>query len=258
MKSTLKVVKNAVCRLSSAGQINYLFGFYFLLFFSACKKEEKNEMVYQTGTVTDIEGRTYKTVKIGETWWMAENLAVASYSDGSPIEFIQNDQTLWAGGKPAVCRYDNNDKAPGLLYNWASVNHPAGLAPKGWHIASEAEWQELEKYLGMVNNEIELVNWRLTGNCGDKLKIEGPTGWLQIQNVWGNNSSGFTALAGGCRLWNGNWSNPGLNYTGFWWTSSERDLQNAFFRNLDYKHSGVFRFYVDKRYGMSVRCVKNK
>jgi uncharacterized protein (TIGR02145 family) len=226
---------------------------------TSCDKDtEPDTPIIETDSITDVSGNVYTIVKIGDDWWMAENLATTQYRDGSPVELLQNNASNWENGLPAYCRYEDNTLAPGMLYNWAAVNNSAGLAPAGWHIATEEEWQTLERHLGMAADEIEKVNWRESGACGDKLKTKGPTGWLNFEGVWGTNESGFSALAGSCRLWNGSWANPGLSSNGYWWTSTEKDSTAAYFRNLDYKKSGVFRFYVDKRYGMSVRCVKDK
>jgi uncharacterized protein (TIGR02145 family) len=213
----------------------------------------------ETGVVVDIENHSYKTVKIGDAWWMAENLKVTTYRNGNPINQSQSTSS-WNTGLEAYCLYDDNQSAPGLLYNKAAVSSPNGLAPEGWHVATEQDWQNLERELGMSNENIDKLNWRDEGSCGEKLKIQAPAGWSRFGTLWPSNSSGFTALAGGCRLGNGTWSNPGLFSTGFWWSSSY--LGNGFsntsyFRQLDYKKAGIFRFYVDKNYGMSVRCVKD-
>ena len=99
--------------------------------------------------------------------------------------------------------------------------------------------------------------WRGTDE-GDKMKSEGNSGWTNFSGVWGTNTSGFTALSGGCRLFNGVWGNPGLFATGFWWTKSESpDHTQSYYRYLDYKKSGVYRSLCDKKYGFSVRCVKD-
>ena len=246
-----------------------LLGITVLLAFSSCDKETDPEVIIPTDSIVDVAGNVYTVVKIGDDWWMAENLATTKFRDGSAIEQAQNNAEGWALGNAAYCRYEDNALAPGLLYNWSAVNHNAQLAPAGWHIATEAEWQALERHLGMNAEDVEKISWRESGACGDKLKVKGPNGWLGFEGVWGTNESGFSALAGGCRLvlrdytlsdsaWVGKWSTPGLNYAGYWWTATEKDTYTAYFRNLDHKKSGTFRFYVDKRYGMSVRCVKDK
>ena len=94
-----------------------------LLFASGCHKDPTNpEKTHETGTVTDIEGNIYKTVKIGDQWWMAENLKVTKYCDGSLMKKIQNDKAEWNNDNiGGYCMYDNNSKAQGLLYNVCAV-----------------------------------------------------------------------------------------------------------------------------------------
>jgi uncharacterized protein (TIGR02145 family) len=237
------------------------FAAMFIMFVCVSCEDDKitPEPINETGVVVDIENNSYKTVKIGDSWWMAENLKVTKYRNGNPINQLQSTSS-WITGVDGYCLYDNNQLAPGLLYNKAAVSSSNGLAPEGWHVATEQDWQNLERELGMSNENINKLNWRDEGSCGEKMKIKAPEGWSKFESIWANNSSGFTALAGGCRLNNGAWSYPGLSLTGFWWSSSY--LGNGFsntsyFRQLDYKKAGIFRFYVDKNYGMSVRCVKD-
>jgi uncharacterized protein (TIGR02145 family) len=114
----------------------------------------------------------------------------------------------------------------------------------------------------MSASESAKSGWRGT-NEGDKLKTEGTTGWTQFGDVWPTNESGFTALAGGCRMFNGTtianeWSTPqGLRSVGFWWTATGYSDNEALYRYLDYKNSNVFRSSCAKTYGFSIRCVKD-
>jgi uncharacterized protein (TIGR02145 family) len=212
----------------------------------------------EKGTVTDIQGNVYETVKVGNQWWMAENLKVTLYRDSSLIMKAQTDTAAWNNAQNgAWCLFEDNANAPGLLYNWYAVTNPAGLAPAGWHIPTDADWKELEEHLGMSASEADMVSWRGT-NTGQKLKIESPEGWTQFDNIWAENESGFTALAGGCRLHDGKFAQPGLFATGFWWTATPSPGGEAWYRYLDYKNTGVFRSHVYKSYGMSIRCVKDK
>lgn len=225
-------------------------------FFSSCKKENlEDDIKIEKGTLKDIDGNIYATVKIGNKWWMAENLKVKRFRNGNAIIKI-TDPVKWNIQQPAFCQYDNSDKAPGLLYNGYAITDTTNLAPEGWHIATDQDWKDLESYLGMNVSDIEKLNWRGSRE-GDMLKIQAPSDWIKYGDVWGNNKSGFSAISGGCILPNGKWSNPGLNSTGYWWTSTSNSQENLWFRHLDYKKSNIFRFYESKGYGMSVRCVRN-
>jgi uncharacterized protein (TIGR02145 family) len=221
----------------------------------SCRDDDKPSVTIETGTLTDIDNNIYKTVKIGSKWWMAENLKVKRFKNGQLIPNLDLTNDWVNTTQPALCSYDNTINNTGILYNYYAVSDTQGLAPAGWHVATENEWKELETYIGMPATELEKVNWRGTTE-GDLLKIEGPAGWTKFENIWGANKYGFTALAGGCRLFNGYWSAPGLFGMGFWWTSTETNGQ-AWYRYLDYKKSGIFRYYGQKNYGMNVRCVKD-
>jgi uncharacterized protein (TIGR02145 family) len=237
--------------------IKHLLIFFLTLsLFTSCEDDEVDVVIPALDSIADIEGNIYRTVKIGDKWWMAEDLKVKKFRNGDLIGDAQNESE-WTNASAAFCLLEGNPQAPGLLYNWEAVNHPSGLAPEGWHVATEADWQELERFLGMSVDEIEKINWRQSGDCGDQLKVKGPQTWLRFEGVWGNNKSGFSALTSGCRLNNGSWANPGFGSCGYWWTATEKEYNTAYFRNLDYKKSGVFRYYVSKNYGMAVRCVKN-
>ena len=223
-----------------------------------CKKPDPTPpAAHETGSVTDIDHNAYKTIRIGNQWWMAENLKVKKYRSGDPIPQVQSEASWKDSLSGAYCIYDNNPAAPGLLYNWYAVNDGRNIAPAGWHVPGDEEWKELEKFLGMSQADADNVNWRGTHE-GEKLKQEAPNGWTNYDNVWATNESGFTALAGGCRLFNGTWGDPGLFATGFWWSSTSNSANNqAWYRYLDYKNANVFRFYGSKNYGFSVRCVKD-
>ncbi len=231
-----------------------------MLLLSGCGKEIKvmEDPVFEKGTVTDIDGNVYETVKIGNQWWMAENLKTTKFRDGSSITFISRLNPMqWDSiNAPAYCQYEDNVSAPGFLYNWHAVNDSRGLAPDGWRIATDDDWKELEKHAGMSSNDADGLAWRGTYE-GDHLKVKAPEGWTRFGTVWGDNKTGFSAQAGSCRLFNGNFGVPGLKQTGFWWTSSSYDNGQAWYRYLDYKKSQVFRSHVIHSYGMSVRCVKN-
>lgn len=241
----------------------------FIVLINACKKETAVIPV-EKGTLTDIDGNVYKTVKIGAQWWMAENLKVKKYRNGDTlISLIDNRGNIDTAkldtiNTGAYYIYDSRDttspnfnsKLFGYLYNWYAIGDPRNLAPAGWHVPSDNEWKDLEMYLGMSKSDADEVNFRGT-NEGNKLKKN--AGWNLAYNqyeVWGTNESGFSAMGGGAIMDNKIWGNPGTYLTGFWWTNSEKDNE-AWYRYLDYNKSNVFRFYGPKYYCFSIRCVKD-
>lgn len=235
-----------------------LFSFVALAFIlNACNDEEtKPVVVNETGTMTDIDGNVYKTVKINGKWWMAENLRVKTFKDGTTILDGQTDNN-WIDTLSAYCLYNNLGTAPGLLYNSYAVLNSKGLAPQGWHIATDEEWKNLEQSQGMSAATSNLFGWR--GNDeAQKLKIEGSKGWVRYADLWPTNASSFSAAAGSCRLPNGTFGDPGLLHTGFWWTTTaDVNSGELLYRYMDYKKTTILRSHCEKGYGFSVRCVKD-
>ena len=239
----------------------FIIGLFFMMV-SGCKKTPKPVPDPETGTVTDVMGRTYNTVKIGNQWWMSEDLRVTKYRDSSFIPLVPPPpfDTTWKNYTSGA--YSNNTDALGnvigVFYNYYVVTDPRGIAPIGWHIPSDAEWKELEEHLGMSPGSADNTGWRGTHE-GEKLKVIKGTvnGWSDYGNIWSTNESGFSALGGGCRMFNGSWGDPGQYSTGFWWTSSSQSVDKAWYRYLDYKNANVFRYYGLNTYGFSIRCVKD-
>jgi len=234
----------------------FSFGFFVMLV-SSCKKETPIEIsTPQFDSISDIQNNYYKTVKIGNQWWMAEDLKVKLFNDSSIIFDGQSDNN-WVKNRPSYCLYKNNSLAPGLLYNGFAVLDSRKLAPKGWHIPTDAEWKELEKHIGLSQESADAFGWRGKKE-GNKLKTYGRKSWLIINDeTWPTNESGFSADAGSNRLFNAVWGDPGLTNTGFWWSATEFDSQKLFYRHLDYKNANIFRNYENKFYGFSVRCIKD-
>ncbi|MFA4907305.1 MAG: FISUMP domain-containing protein [archaeon] len=196
-------------------------------------------------SVIDIDGNVYRTVKIGNQMWMAENLRVSHYRNGDVIPNI-TDNMAWNNlSTGALCDYNNdvnNVVTYGRLYNWYAVNDSRNIAPTGWHVPTDAEWQTLVNYLGGESVAV----------AGGKMKEVGTTHW-QTPNTGATNESGFSALPGGHR--DGSGAYLGIGYGGYWWSATENNSSDAWSWSLGYGYSGIYRGDYDKRYGFSVRCV---
>ena len=189
--------------------------------------------------------------------WIAENLKVTKYRDGSEIPNITSG-IYWSNlSTSAYAVYDNNFSNAdiyGNLYNWYAVDDDRGVCPEGWHVPTDEQFMELEMYLGMSEEEANSFGWRGT-NEGSKLAGNSDLwddGNLENNSEFG--TSGFTGLPAGYRIYhNGLYLNMG-NY-GFFWSSSEYDSNYAWYRILYYNYSNVYRFFYNKHYGFSVRCL---
>lgn len=241
-------LKQSVCAFSAAACI---------LILTMCSDDNPTQPDQPTtGTVTDIDGNVYKTIRIGEQWWMAENLRVTRFRNGDPVPKIV-DSAAWIGFTTgAYCEYDSdggNVATYGRLYNWYAVADSRTIAPVGWHVPSDAEWKQLELFLGMSQAEAD-AEYNRGSDEGGKMKESGTTHWI-AGNLGATNTSGFSGLPGGYRHAEGYYGNLGMY--GYWWCSTEFNSGEAWWRNLFTNSSQVFRYHFDECFGLSVRCVKD-
>lgn len=196
-------------------------------------------------SVSDVDSNHYSVIAIGTQLWMKESLRTTRYNDGSVIPYVA-DNAAWTGlGAPAYCWYGNDSSAYktvyGALYNWYAVNS-GKLAPAGWHVASDSEWNVLITFLGADSL------------AGGKLKDTGITFW-NSPNVGATNETGFSGLPAGYRAYDGSFSCLGTY--GYWWTSSANGAGVAWYRYFGYNFAEVGHSYTDARNGFCVRCIKD-
>lgn len=226
----------------------------------SCKKENStiqsssitNESSTQTfSTETNVTGELIaRNIRIGTQVWMTKNLNVSHYRNGDRIPQV-NDPDKWAALTTGAWCWYNNDSANcsiyGKLYNWYAVHDPRGLAPNGWHIPSDAEWTTLTDYLG--GESVAGGKMKSTGT------IEAGTGLWHAPNTDATNSSGFTGLPGASRGIDG-WFD-GIGTFGHWWSSSEFNTNQVWRRSLFSGNGNIYREYVLKPAGFSVRCLRD-
>ena len=229
--------------------------------------------------VKDIDGKKYKTVKIGNQVWMAENLNVSHFNNGDTIIHAKTNEQ-WQDainkGIPAWCYYENDKdffgKKCAKLYNVFAVIDQRGLAPKGWHVPDSIDYRILINHLG--------------GDSIAGYKMKSKSGWLRQDLVAedttttdpnGSNESGFTAIPGGYRMCD--YFNHGYEY-GEWWTSSKSNVRYgsksdfkvsyvSMWYSYEYGYDGILfnsdyvytedkvSFKSDYCHGLSVRCLKD-
>jgi len=219
-----------------------------ILIVASCNKDSVPAPADSSSTdagVNDADVSVAKDfIKIGSQKWMTKNLNVNHYRNGDKIPQVRGPKewsTLTTG---AWCWY-NDDSANrhvySKLYNWYAVNDPRGLAPEGWHVASEAEWDTLIAYLGV--------------NAGGKLKETGTSHW-QSPNTNANDKTGFTALPGGYRsAFDGEFIHNTLY--GNWWSSTQTD-SNPWHYYMSYNSGDITKINdMPMSGGFSVRCVKD-
>lgn len=190
--------------------------------------------IVPSGTEPPPPAVDLKSVAIGTQVWMAENLDVSHFRNGDPIPEVTTKadwEAAYRNEAPAWSYYRNDaaqGKKYGRLYNWYAVNDPRGLAPQGWHVATDKEWQQLIAAVGGQNAAFA------------KLK----------------SASGFAALPGGERLY----SDAAFYKSGeigFWWTATRADKFNAWYHAMHFGLSQVGRDNGGMNTGFSVRCVRD-
>jgi len=204
---------------------------------SKCGKENN------TLEVEDLEGDTYETVKIGDQVWMARNLNVSRFRNGNPIPIVKsNDEWTRAGdeSKAASCFYNNeqkNGKKYGRLYNWYAIYDKRGVAPEGWHIPSNEEYQKLALGVGKNSNALKAIG-----------------------QGTGTNRSGFTALLGGYREHAYVGNKDFFRYikeSGFFWTSTWHNAYESRCIYLSCNSKDIYFVHSFKGAGLSIRCIKD-
>lgn len=197
--------------------------------------------------VTDIDGNIYNSVRIGSQTWLKQNLMATRYRNGNTIPNI-TDGTVWQNQTTgAYCDFLNsaaNGVTYGHLYNYYATTDTRKICPEGWHVPTREEWQTLVDYLGGDNI------------ASSKVRVPGIVYW---EHDKGTNSSGFSALGGSWRGDDGVFYYS-LGSGAYWWTNSTYSSLYPFYAYL-YSDPNNLRTgygpYMEKRAGLSVRCVKD-
>ena len=196
------------------------------------------------------------TVTICNQTWMTQNLSVSKYKNGDVIPQV-TDSAAWLNLTTGAWCWYKNDSATyaatyGRLYNWYAVNDPRGLAPTGYHIPTDLEWNVLVKCIDAAADTSVSIQ---STTAGGGLKETGTVHWSS-PNTGATNSSGFTALPGGLKSsTNSAFLNLGLY--AYFWTASEFDATTAKYHRLFAQDANAYRNSRPKTAGLSVRCVKD-
>ena len=186
--------------------------------------------------IDERDGQTYQTVTLGDQTWLGQNLN------------YETDNNSWC--------YDDdpeNCETFGRLYDWEAA---MTACPDGWHLASDEEWIALVKYLDPGSDPNALPESDIAGGM---LKATGTmeegTGPWKSPNAGATNSSGFSAEGGGARYEDGTFILLGMHV--IYWTSTEFDANNVWFRILDYGVADIYRdnTNINKEMGLSARCI---
>lgn len=216
--------------------------------------------------LTDYDGNTYNSVRIGTQCWMKENLRTTHYADGTSIPLVMSAGTY---SSYAYRYYPNNDSNTvndyGYLYNWTAVMNGAtssetnpsgvqGICPTGWHVPSNTEWNQL---CNTLRNQSEYLCNNNTSNIAKA--VASPTGWgtstteCAVGNMPdANNVAGFGAMPAG--YMNASFSNFGY-YARFWTTKISSSSATAYY--LYNTSADIFYTTYSRSYAASVRCIRD-
>lgn len=178
-------------------------------------------------TITDSrDSQVYDTVKVGDQYWMAENL---NYGVGV---------FSWCYRDTFAC------EDYGRLYSWHVLD---SICPSGWHVSTDSDWNILESYLG-GSDTVSLGYRNEDSSVGLKLKDDSTF-------VTGTDVLGLNIKAGGMRFAG---SFRGYKYNTGYWTSDSTNAYNGLARYFYYRYDGISRKVFPRSYGLYVRCVKDE
>ena len=232
------------------GSYFFIVGSLLLSFLVACKKDISSNVL--PNTVTDYDGNVYHTYQIGSQTWMLENLIVTHDRHGNAIANV-TDSTIWPGlTAPSYCIYNNdaldNLQTYGVLYNWYAAADTA-LAPTGFHVATDSDWNVLVTYLG--GDSI----------AGAKMKQADTVFWANPNIVDTATNSGFNAIPCGSRFSDTTTYSTFqyINLAAFWWSSTQATSGYAWYRYVFSDTTALIRSdsLLNESAGMGIRCVKN-
>lgn len=201
------------------------------------------------------DGQTYKIVKIGEKWWMAENLNYFYRAGTAWSYYYKNDSTYrhkygvhysWAAAMDSAGVFSEDGKGCGYRVNCSPKYPVQGVCPEGWHLPDTTEWRALIKEAG--------------GDSLAKIKLKSTSGW-EGYKVEGTDDLGFTALPAG-RGEGDDWQGEGS--LAYFWTSTYFEESYIYFEeerayhvSLNFNYGERVMDFWGKYYRFSVRCVKD-
>ena len=217
-----------------------------------CKTKTEDNCEYGT-VLDDRDGQTYKTVKIGDQWWMAENLNYEtdnSFCCNDSAEYCEKYGRLytWAAAMDSVGTWTTNGKGCGYNKTCSPTYPVRGVCPEGWHLPSTTEFETLFTAVGGVQDEDYTKEWNGAGTV-----LKSTSGWYNDGN--GTDAFGFSALPAGDGYYGGSYDLE--DHYAYFWGSTEYGSYRAYGMYLAYGYDDARLGDYSKYYGFSVRCLKD-
>ena len=200
-----------------------------------------NELTDSVGHFFDIrDGESYKWIRIGEQYWMTENL---KYKSGKSISTKDKGEFIFPVSQ---------------LYNWDDAQN---VCPEGWHLPTDDDWIKLERHIGMSSTIVRNIEWRGTDEANKLKSIEG---WNKQGN--GIDEFGFNVLPVGyfqegvdfiayAYLLTTRIKNIGLSAS--FWAANDISSKSGYYRMLNAKKPTIYRGDMNKSNMCSIRCIKD-
>ncbi len=210
------------------------------------EKPKKEEYIVKKDVVKDIDGNSYNSVEINGLEWMTSNLRTTHFNDGTPIQCTPKDKDWQIFDLTTFYSYANKDSSlvekQGFYYNYCSIN-TGKLAPKGWHVATKEDWVK-----GIMQYTRDKVN-----EDYPERELRSQTGW-EYASMNGNDKYKLNILPAGFRDEKGRIQEFGTA-AGFWTSTGDGGYRRACVFNTG---GGMGIRVLDQRYGLPVRCVKDR
>ena len=221
------------------------------------RQEEKHRI---TGNMRDRDHNCYKTVIIGNQEWMAENMRATRDRNGNPIELSKKESI------DTPYRYfphDSKIQRHGYLYNWEAAMK---VCPQGWHLPTDEDWEQLEKYVGSqkkyvcdkYNNKTNIakaladtIGWYGTNNYYERSFKRSFTFGTIGDYLKANNATGFSARSVPQE------SMVDYYTASFWSATDERNDNRVIARVLRYNIATLWSVPMPKDDKASVRCIRD-
>lgn len=231
-----------------------------IISFTTKKEPVTDDLNIEKGTWTDTrDGKVYKTVTINGKTWLAENYAYIPYieKDNNGQKMVCSVYGIETPTSIEELKNSENYKKFGVLYSGYSI---ATIAPKGWHVATDEDWKELESLSGMTDVEVKGTGYRNRGKMQHKFikktesftpnKGVAPTDEIQTSIIYG----GYFSSS-----WKGD-EFKGMNAYTYFWTStvySKWGTKGLYCRAFSASRKAVERSSKGGKYRMYIRLVKD-
>ena len=262
-----------------------LLPFIMLMGFSGCEIEDILPWKNDNGNgddngnghavLTDQDGNEYNTTEIGDQLWMAENLRTTAYRDGTPIEYMPEEEDWKDATSGAYSIYAHQPRqwgdhieeigseeemvaAYGKLYNGFTVDDPRGLCPQGWRLPTAKDFEELitfiedEPYTATTGNALK--SKRQVDHPDQDYATETHPRWDAHNENRGTDEFGFSALPAGRRGNLGSYTNAGERT--YFWTSTDDGNIGVYQYSVGLSFGHVVSQSSSRIMGYSVRCIK--